>query len=124
MFRTAFTLLPAANKEDSTIEGKLRYHMLGLRRSVNQTPFQYWNNCNQWPTLRKFALRSLEFTYSSVSVERFFAVMRAGDTHQRLSQQERAFSAEMMFKCNKFVMEKLFKTAAQKFTDTHHRAVS
>ena len=122
MYRDSFMNLPLANREDTMFEGKLQHRMLGLRRSVNQTPFQFWNNA-KWPTLRKFALRKLELTYSSISVERFFGVMRAGETLQRLSQKEQAFAAEMMFKCNKYVLNKLFEISAQRFTDTHNRVV-
>lgn len=69
-------------------------------------PTEYWRGKRGvWPKLASIALYWMEIPTSSISVERVFGVMRTMETAIMNKRGDATFANELMFRCNKWVLE-------------------
>ena len=86
-----------------------------LRKTCdNMKMTTYWENLREYfPTLAKVGMWYAEFSTSSISAERAFAMMRGMEDNHRMSMQEEAFDAELSFTYNGWIVDELVECAHQ-----------
>ena len=72
----------------------------------------FWKSKSKiWPELSQVGMWWAEYPTSSIAAERGFGMMRVMESAQRMSMKEPNFKAELSFRINKPLLERILRTS-------------